>query len=337
MKDRYNWWQSIRQASLIGVYDPLDKAGNIDELISEQVLKLMKAVKIDGLPDTIPERDLKLMLFMNGWASITEINTPVDPDTPPGLYAVLGGLGGRNAYYMPTFITWAQPCLGSRTDYIDKDCVIVRNDELYLGITPMFSRYASQIVETDLTLRTVLINQRIQQLLSCPDDNIRKAADEYLERVEAGELGVMADNALIDSIKVSPYSTNEQGRITSLIELRQYLTGTWDNKIGLSANYNMKRESITSGEAGRDDDILIPFIDEILTTWNTDFEKVNNKYNTNISARLESIWKTRKEIDEMEVEAVENEIEGRTSGELDNGGSDNNINPSDKNTTMATE
>lgn len=288
MSGRYNWFEAIEGVSICT--DEIDKKGWQQSYISYQLLKCMRAFKISGLPDTMPERDIKLMLFTNGFISVTEI-TPQDTAFSPGLYAVVGGLGGVTAYRSkPQWITWAQPVLGSRTDIIGKDCVIVKNDELLLGVLPMFNRYALQIVETDITIRIALINQRIEQLISCADENIRKAAENYISDVKSGKISVCADNALIDALKVSPYANTENGRLTSLIEMKQYLKGSWDNEIGLSANYNMKREAISANESERDNDILLPFIDEMRKSWTAGFDEVNAKYGTSIKVDLTGSW-----------------------------------------------
>lgn len=288
MTSRYNWFEAIE--AVTSCPDEIIKKDWKDSYISYQLLKCMRAFKITGLPETMPEREIKLMLFTNGFISVSEV-VPQNTDFPSGLYAVVGGLGGVTAYRSkPQWITWAQPVLGSRTDIIGRDCVIVKNDDLLLGVLPMFNRYALQIVETDITIRIALINQRIEQLISCPDENIRKAAENYISDVKDGKISVCADNALIDALKVSPYANTENGRLTSLIEMKQYLKGSWDNEIGLSANYNMKREAISANESERDNDILLPFIDEMYKSWSAGFDEVNAKYGTSIKVELTGSW-----------------------------------------------
>ena len=305
MSGRYNWFEAIEGASICS--DEIEKKDWQQSYISYQLLKCMRAFKITGLPETMPEREIKLMLFTNGFISVSEV-VPQNTDFPSGLYAVIGGLGGVTAYRSkPQWITWAQPVLGSRTDIIGKDCVIVKNDDLLLGVLPMFNRYALQIVETDITIRIALINQRIEQLISCPDENIRKAAENYISDVKDGKISVCADNALIDALKVSPYANTENGRLTSLIEMKQYLKGSWDNEIGLSANYNMKREAISANESERDNDILLPFIDEMHKSWSTGFDEVNAKYGTSIKVELTGSWDEKINENLKEVEQQEDE------------------------------
>ena len=95
------------------------------------------------------------------------------------LYAFYGGLGGEpNPYYMPTLYTVANPALKlSKSFVIDEDVVIVPNDSMYIGLIPLFERYAKAITETELSLEVANINSRIISLLTASDDRTKKSAD----------------------------------------------------------------------------------------------------------------------------------------------------------------
>lgn len=122
MTTRYNWFEAIE--AVTSCPDEIIKKDWKDSYISYQLLKCMRAFKISGLPETMPEREIKLMLFTNGFISVSEV-VPQNTDFPTGLYAVIGGLGGVTAYRSkPQWITWAQPVLGSRTDIIGKDAIL---------------------------------------------------------------------------------------------------------------------------------------------------------------------------------------------------------------------
>lgn len=239
----------------------------------------------EGLPDTIPQRMLELYLQCNGNACITEYNG--------NLYAFTGGLGGEpDEYYRPTVYTVANPALKfSKNLRIGEDCVIIPSDSMFIGLLPMFRRYATMLAENDLTIRIADINSRITSLLSAPDDRTKKAAESYLQKVENGDLGVIAETAFLDGIRAQPYtSSGMSNTITQLIEIQQYLKAGWFNDLGISANYNMKRESINTNEAQMDDKALLPLIDDMLRSRQTALELVNEKYGTNISVTLYSAW-----------------------------------------------
>ena len=90
-----------------------------------------------------------------------------------------------------------------------------------------------------------------------------------------------------------------------MIELNQYQKASFWNDIGLNANYNMKRESINSGESQLNDDALLPLIDNLLRERSEGCDRVNAMYGTSISVSLASAW----EDNEQEIKAEQNAID----------------------------
>jgi hypothetical protein len=155
------------------------------------------------------------------------------------------------------------------------------------------------MAENMLTIRTADIMLRIMALLSAPDDRTKAAAEQYLSKLEKGELGVIGENRFFDEgIKMQSPPSNNGSYLTQFIELHQYLTGTFYNEIGLNANFNMKRESIGEGESSLNEDSLLPLTDEMLRCRQEDMRKINDMFGTNITVELDSAWaNNRKEID----------------------------------------
>ena len=288
-------------------YDFTDKKKCINQHIAYMLNRTLSMFEYDGLPDTIDKRNLELMLQTNGNVCWYKYND--------NLYVFTGGLGGEpNVYYMPTIYTISNPALKiSKELVIDKDCVVMPNDFLYLGLLPLNERYATSLTENELSMNIASINARITSLISASDDNTKKSAEKYIDDITSGKLGVIAENAFLDGIKSQPYGTNGSNTIlTSLIEHEQYLKASWYNDLGLNANYNMKRESINSQEGQLNDDMLMPLIDTMLYCRQKALEKVNTMFGTNITVRKESSW----EDNQIEVDNAQDE--------LDQNGGDNN-------------
>lgn len=296
---RHDWFFGDRFGKLV---DFSDKKQGAMQYVAYMLNRTQSMFEYTGLPDSLPQRNLELMLQTNGWIAI-----PI-PDKVPELkgklYAFSEGasLGGvRDVYYMPTICNIASPALEwSASLKIGEECIVIPNDSLYIGLLPMFSRYASMLAENDVTIRLADINARIIDLLSAPDDRTRKSALQYLKDVEDGKLGVIADNAFLDGIKSQPYaSSGSTNNITQLIELQQYLKAGWYNDIGLNANYNMKRESINSDEAQLNDDALLPLALDMLRMRKIGFDLVNRLCGYNIGVELNASWKVRQEEQEQ--------------------------------------
>ena len=122
-------------------------------------------------------------------------------------------------------------------------------------------------------------------------------------------MGVIAENGFLDnSLKVTPYSTTgSHSTIQNIIELEQYLRATWYNDLGLNANYNMKRESLNSTESQLNDDALLPLVNNMLQCRKEGFDKVNEKYGTNITVELNSSWKSNAEAIDTDIEDVKDD------------------------------
>lgn len=280
-------------------YDFRDKESCIDSHIIYMLNRTQSMFKWNGLPETIPQRNLEIMLQLGGCAAIYEYNSD--------LYAFNGGLGGEpDAYYMPTIFTISNPALKlSVNAKINDDCIIIPNDSMYCGLMPLFERHAYMQTENELSMLIALINSRIPSLINSDNDSTTKSAEKYLSDIEEGKLGIIASSAFLDGIKTQPYGiTSNTNILTNLIESEQYIKASWYNDLGLNANYNMKRESINSGESQLNDDALLPLVDDMLRCRQNAIKKVNEKFGTNISIDLYSAWKDN----EIELNNEQNNI-----------------------------
>ena len=271
-------------------YDFKNKDKSVSAYVGYMLSRTQSMFKYSGLPESIPQRIVELYMQTNGNVCFTKHNEQ--------LYVFTGGLGGEpDEYYMPTIYTVSNPYLKFNKNLkIGVDCVVIPSDSLYIGLLPMYSRYASLMVENDISMRLVDINARIISLISAPDDRTEQAAKSYLKDIEDGKLGVIAETAFLDGVKTQPYaSTGSSGRITDLIEYQQYLKAGWFNDLGLQSNYNMKRESINSNEAQLNEDALLPLIDDMLNCRKIGLEKVNAMFGTNITVELASSWSERQD------------------------------------------
>ena len=261
----------------------------------------------DGLPETIPKRDLEFQLLQNGYSAITKANN--------NLYAFNGGLGGvLDTYYLPTLITIANPYLKfNKVLEIGKDCILMLNDKMYNGMNVYISKYASLLTSLDISFYWGIIDTRVQKLYEAKNDTVAESIKEVLDGVELGfEIKTIAGKSLFDLLKVhettnGAVSTNS---LKALIETRQYILAQFFIGIGLNANYNMKRESLNENELNADSDTLLPLIDTMLECREEAVEQINSKYGTNISVQLSKRWRDiRRSLDamlkEQEVQADE--------------------------------
>lgn len=288
-------------------YNFSDKGMAISNHTRYMLARTQSMFKWYGLPDTIPARNLELLLQCRGFAGFYK--------TSQGLYAFGGGLGGEpDPYYMPTILTIANPALNlSVNAQINKDCVVMPNDSLYMGLIPMCNRYSTEMCEAEISMLVAMVNSRIPALIASDNDNTTKSAEKYLKDIKDGKLGVIANRQFFEGVTAQPYgNTSNTNVLTNIIELIQYIKASWYNELGLNANYNMKRESINSGESQLNNDALLPFVDDMLRQRQEGAERVNTMFGTSISVTLASSWEDNQE----EIEAEQDNLKkGNESGE----------------------
>ena len=281
--------------------DPKNKMKVRADHIDYMLARTHRMFKWNNLPDTIPDRIPELFLQINGHVCFTEVKGD--------LYILTGGLGGLpDPYYMPTLYTVANPALNySRSLKIGDECVVIPNDSMYKGLMPLFTRYAAAMTETELSIFIASINSRISEIISASDDDTKESAEIYLQHIQDGELGVIGESAFMEGVNVHAGNAGSVHTIIEdLIELEQYQKASWYNELGLNANYNMKRESINSGESQLNRDALLPLVDDMLQVRQEKIEQVNKKYGTDITVDLASAWKDN----EIEITEEQKAING---------------------------
>lgn len=238
----------------------------------------------ENLPDSIPVQWLEYYLQTYGSCCIAEVKGK--------LYALIGSAGGElDAYYQPTIYTVANPALDLSTTYtIGTDCVYCRNDFTAVGLVPLLSRYCGLMTENVLTIRQSDISMRNMFLLSAPDDNTFQSTKQFLQDLEEGKLGAIADNPFFDGIKMQSSSHGTGDYMIQFIELQQYLKGSLYNELGLNANFNMKREALSGDEIAMNDDALMPLIDDMLKQRRQMCSDLKDMFGIDVSVDYGSTW-----------------------------------------------
>lgn len=266
-----------------------DKDTAVTEFIANTLAKTQSMFEYEGLPDSIPQKELERLLQTTGNAFVTSVDGV--------LYALSGGKGGEpDVYGRATLYTVANPALKLNKTYdIQKDGVLIENDSNGESLLPLIGRYA--VLHTDglISLNTASILTRITMLISASDDKTKQSADEFLRKIQDGEFSIIGENAFFKGVNMQTAPTTNSVYITQLIELIQYYKASMYNELGLNANYNMKRERLNLGEVSMNVDVLLPYVDNMLKERQNAVTKINAMFGTDISVRLASSWGLERE------------------------------------------
>lgn len=281
------------------MYDYKNKTKNVTQSNSYMMAKTLSMFEWEGLPETIPYQELEKLLQVNGYAFVTEVAGE--------LYAFAGGMGGlQDVYGNPTEITINNVALKfNKTLDLKKDGVLLRSDDLMLGLKPILTKYHTIMCENDINMVVHGYNGRISTMISASDDKTKASAEAMLTKVVAGEMAVIGETALFDGVKT--HQAGRQEPITSLIEFQQYMKASMYNEIGLNANFNMKRERLNSAEVLQNEDTIYPFVDNMMKCRLSGVEKINEMFGTEIDVDYGSVWADKKR--ERVNNIVDDEIE----------------------------
>lgn len=301
----------------------IDKKRSVAEYVKTMFARTNQMFEYTNLPETIPHNQLELYLQINGDICFTEVDG--------NLYALPGEAGGApDPYHRRTAYVVANPALNiSRTLRIinhlppygnqsyQGECVYMKNDTLANGLLYMFSRYATQQAENDVSIRCAQINARHQAFIAASTDSELESANAYIKGIEDGKLASVAEKPFLDGIKTANLSVQSSNTIIQLIELQQYLKASWFNEIGLNANFNMKREYLSTEELRASTDTLLPLIDDMLNCREEAIEAVNSRYGTKISVKKNSAWEQKQLEQDTAQKKAEMEAEGGGTGDSD--------------------
>lgn len=285
-----SWYQAMRDLDQIGypcMCDLLDKETGCSDYIDYMLDRTLNIFEWSGFPDTVPAYIVERYLQTLGYIALAEVNGAIYP-----LYGRLGG--ERDAYYRPRHYIGANPWLNVSYDFlINEECALIKNDTQLMGMIPLFSRYATQLVENDISIRSAQINLRSKLIISAASDSEVASAQEYIDKLERGQIGVIAEKPFLEGVKTLQVTPAAPNAIIQLIELTQYLKASWFNEVGLNASFNMKREYVSAEEIKSNDQALLPLIDDMLRCREDACEYINQLFGLNVSVKKNSAWENK--------------------------------------------
>lgn len=281
--------------------DILDKDSSAFNYVQYMLDRTNRMFRYTNLPDTIPEYLFEYMLQTYGSVAVLEHSG--------SLYAFRCQFGGPpDPYYRPTQAVVANPALNLDSTYriannyppFDKTtwssyppCVRVLNDSQIRGLIPLFARYATQMAENDVSIRSAQINLRQQTVIVADTGPEIQSAELYIKNLEDGKLSSIQKRPFSDGVKVTNAVTGNSNTVIQLIELQQYLKASWYNEIGLNSNFNMKRQYMSADEVNSSADIMLPLIDNMLFCRKMAVDDINSQFGTNISVEKDSAWEKK--------------------------------------------
>lgn len=273
---------------LAQLYPVTNKRQNLSDFIVTTLNKTLAMFAYTGLPDTVDRAILEKYLQVFGYVIFYQYQGK--------LYFTNASLNGQeiSPYNEPTKAVINVPAFNlNQTLTINKNCVLVKNDDLMQGLYPNLKKYGTLLIENEITMLLNTYNDRIQTLIAGGSDQAKNEADKYISNIIDGNLGALAENSFLKDLTV--HNTQAQGKIefSDLVVLQQYLKSDLYNWIGLSSLNNMKKARLNTDEVQANDDNIYPFVDNMLTNRKEGIKMVNKLFNGNIAVDFNGTWQDK--------------------------------------------
>ena len=260
-----------------------NKKEQLSRFRADMLNKSLTMFEWKNLPDTIPAVEIEKQLQTNGYSIIAKVQGNV--------YAFQGGFSGQDVYNRPTTAIVNNASLQNHDTFtIDDNCVVVKNDDMQQGLLHIYNKYGSLLIENQITMLMTDYNYRMPFTISTQDDSTAQSAQQYLQKIIDGSLGVIGEAKLFDSLKVIPTNNKGVNSFADLFGYQQFIEAELNNAIGLATNNNMKRERLTTNEIDVNKNSTYPLIDNMLRNRKQAVEKINKMFDLNIDVEFSSIW-----------------------------------------------
>ena len=281
-------------------YSVTNKAENIRNIIDSVLNKTLTMFLYTNLPNTLPIEELEKILQINGTGFVTMIDEQLV--VLKGTYS----FDEVDIYNRPYKINCYLPDKKIYKMFNISDGVIIKNDYLERGLLPIFKKWGYLINESELTLIIANRYKRMVKTFIANDDPTAESVRTYLTKVDNGESSVITGNILWESIKID--GETNTNTLHELIEYDNYIKSELYKEIGLYSNDNMKKERLISSEIENGMNSIFPLVDNMLNCRKQAIDKINKKFNTNISVEFTSSWEYRLNLGEniTEVKEVSN-------------------------------
>ena len=285
-------------------YSTTNKTENVTNIVDGVLNKTLTMFFYNNLPDTLPIEEIEKILQLKGIGFITMIDEK--------LVILQGSYNYEKVdiYNRACEINCYLPDKRKYQSFNIADGVIIKNDYLERGLLPIFKKWGYLINESEITLIVANRFKRMVKTFIANDDPTAESVKSYLNKIAEGETSLIVGNILYDSIKVD--GETNSNTLHELIEYDNYIKSELYKEIGLYSNDNMKKERLVTSEIETGLNSIYPLVDNMLNCRKQAINKVNEKYNTNITVEFTSSWEYRLNLGEnLTTEDVEDDTENK--------------------------
>lgn len=255
--------------------------------------RMTALININGAP-AYPENPytwdidaLKYQLFMLGFAVVFNSKTY-------GVVPQPGTLSGYGLQYQPTHAVIATPYFQfDRPIIIGKECELIKLTPDYTGIFDIVAKYATELREIDISLKSAARNTRLGYTMVADSDSSARTLKNVRQKIINGDDAII-DQKLIrkkknDETELPWYQFDRDIKqsyiVNDLLEARRTVLVDFYKEIGVRMLDNKKERMITNEVNAQEAETFIR--SEVWAeTLKTSVEKVNDMFGTNLNIEI---------------------------------------------------
>lgn len=244
--------------------------------------KILSVFEFKGIPDNWADNYFKYVLFGYGYIAIfnsKEYGVIPQECTLSNTHTI---------FYQPNEALITNPVLNQLRLRIGKDCELIKLQPNYSGVLDIVSVYADLLAVALETANINLMNSKASYIFLAKNKAEAETYKKMYDELSGGKPFSIVSKNLVneDGSKNWDFFVQNvsQNYITDrILNDMQTIENQFNTKIGIPNANTQKRERLISSEVMANDIDTKALVNVWLDTMKTDIEKVNNKYNLDIS------------------------------------------------------
>jgi len=245
--------------------------------------KALSVLKWEGIPDTWSMEFFQYVLFGYGFMAI--FKTPEYGVIPQN--CTLSDT--HTIFYQPKRVIVTNPVLPSSLELeVGKDCELLRLSPDYRGITEIVSFYADMLAVASETAAVNLLNSIASFVFFAQNKAAAETYKKMYDTLASGDPFAVIDKNLLNEDGSHNWEWMQQNVgqnyiVTDVLNDLKTIEDRYNTKIGIPNANTQKRERLITSEVESNDVDTECMIDVWLDTLSRDLEKINERYDLNIS------------------------------------------------------
>ena len=284
---------STLKMALKNMYDVSDVSAGFEYWFFKFLGFALSIFEYENLPESIPSRELELLLILQGYATPFYDNRGLPVAVPTNIY-------GYDKYYTPNSGTYGNAIIPTKTLYFQnnaehtQNAVLMFNSDLHTNIFYLWSdgallsliqRYARRMADLEASENIYTVKTRFGNAPVGSTDSVRNSIKNFVDKIRVGKFDTITDDSIINCFRTVDFGNNTNENLMSFAAARDKIIEQFFRDIGVKMS-NQKKAQVTSNEIESDEQLLLISIDDMLKTRKQGLDDFNRFFHTNATVRI---------------------------------------------------